>query len=116
MEQERYKNWTPNNLRGWMVGQGFAVCGQGTKWEGITSTLKHIGHSKVVRIYNDPMSEAFKELNKGNRIGVLLFNSHIAPNGVKWTASGHYVAFTGYKYENNKHYFYTKDSGGRNHS
>lgn len=116
MEQESKKNWTPDNLRSWMVGKGFAIKGQGTKWEGITETLKYIGHKNVVRIYNDPMSEAWKELNKGNRIGVLLFNSHTAPNGVKWTASGHYVAFTGYKVEGGKHYFYTKDSGGRNHS
>ena len=58
MEQERYKNWTPDNLRSWMVSKGFAIRGQGTKWEGITETLKHIGHTKVVRIYNDPMSEA----------------------------------------------------------
>lgn len=115
MEQERYKNWTPNNLRGWMVGQGFAVCGQGTRWEGITSTLKHIGHSKVVRIYDDPMSEAFKELNKGNRIGIILFKSNKAPNGIQWTSNGHYVAFTDYKVQDKKHYFYCKDSGGRNH-
>ena len=116
MEQERYKNWTPDNLRAWMVGKGFALRGQGTKWEGITETLKYIGHSRVVRIYNDPMSEAWKELNRGNRIGVLLFTGHKAPNGIRWTSSGHYVAFTGYKVENGKHYFYTKDSGGRNHS
>ena len=116
MEQESKKNWTPDNLRSYMVNKGFAIRGQGTRWEGITETLMYIGHKNVLRIYNDPMSEAWKELNKGNRIGVLLFNSHVAPNGVKWTASGHYVAFTGYKYESNKHYFYTKDSGGRNHS
>lgn len=116
MEQESKKNWTPDNLRSWMVSKGFALRGQGTRWEGITETLKHIGHKSVVRIYSDPMSEAWKELNKGNRIGVLLFNSRTAPNGVRWTASGHYVAFTGYKVQNGKHYFYTKDSGGRNHS
>lgn len=116
MEQESKKNWTPDNLRAWMVGKGFALKGQGTKWEGITETLKYIGHKSVVRIYSDPMSEAWKELNKGNRIGVLLFNSRKAPNGTKWTASGHYVAFTDYKVQGGKHYFYTKDSGGRNHS
>lgn len=115
IEQERYKNWTPENLRPWMVRQGFAVVNQGTKWEGITQTLKHIGHSNVVRVYNDPMSVAFKELNKGNRIGIFLFRSGKAPNGVRWTSCGHYVAFTAYKYENGKHLFYCKDSGGRKH-
>ena len=115
MEQERYKNWTPENLRPWMVSKGFAIAGQGTRWEGITETLKYLGHSKVVRIYSDPMSEAWKELNKGNRIGILLFNSRKAPNGVRWTTCGHYVAFTDYKVQDGKHYFYCKDSGGRNH-
>ena len=116
MEQESKKNWTPDNLRAWMVGKGFALRGQGTRWEGITETLKHIGHKSVVRIYNDPMSEAWKELNKGNRIGVLLFNGRVAPNGVRWTSGGHYVAFTNYRVKNGKHEFYTKDSGARNHS
>lgn len=116
MEQERYKNWTPENLRPWMVKQGYAEVGNGTKWEGITNTLKHLGHTSVVRVYSDPMSVAWKELNKGNRIGILLFGSNYAPNGTRWSASGHYVAFTDYKVQNGKHYFYTKDSGGRGHT
>lgn len=116
MEQDSKADWTPKDLRGWMVSKGFAVAGQGTKWEGITQTLKHIGHEDVVRIYNDPMSEAFKELNKGDRIGVILFKKGSAPNGLTWTSIGHYVAFTGYKVKDGKHYFYIKDSGGRNHN
>ena len=32
-----------------------------------------------------------------------------------WTTCGHYVAFTDYKVQNGKHWFYTKDSGGRKH-
>lgn len=115
IEQESKKNWTPESLRPWMINQGFAVSGQGTTWSGITETLKHLGHKNVVRVWSDPMSVAWKELNKGNRIGVLLFNSNIAPNGTRWSASGHYVAFTDYKIQNGKHYFYCKDSGGRDH-
>lgn len=116
MEQDRYKDWTPENLRSWMISQGFAVAGQGTKWDGITQTLKHIGHKNVVWIQRkDPMSAAWKELNKGNRIGVLLVDNSKTPNGTVWTASGHYVAFTDYKLENGLHKFYIKDSGGRNH-
>ena len=117
MEQSSKANWTPDNLRAWMVNQGFAVVGQGTKWEGITKTLQHLGHKNVVRIYNEPMSEAFKELNKGKRIGVILFNGNRAPNGTQWTTGGHYVAFTGYKKaKDGRHMFYTKDSGWRKHS
>ena len=115
MEQDSKKNWTPESLRPWMIEQGFAISGQGTTWSGITETLKHIGHKTVVRVWDDPMSAAWKELNKGSRIGILLFNSNIAPNGTKWTASGHYVAFTDYRLKDGLHQFYCKDSGGRDH-
>lgn len=117
MEQEAKANWTPNKLRAWMVKQGFAIAGQGTTWSGIPKTLKHIGHDSVVWVTaSDPMSKAWAELRKGARIGIILFYSGTAPDGTVWTSSGHYVAFTGYKIKNGKHYFYTKDSGGRNNS
>ena len=115
IEQEKYKNYTPENLRPWMVNQGFAIRNQGTTWSGITKTLQHYGYSVTHIGINDPMSKAWTELNKGNRIGIILFKGGRAPNGTVWTASGHYVAFTGYKVVDGKHYFYTKDSGGRNH-
>lgn len=117
-QQESKASWTPDNLRSWMVGKGYAVTGQGTRWEGITETLKHIGHKSVVRVYdNDPMSKAWNELNKGNRIGVILFNGRKAPNGVQWTTGGHYVAFNGYrKAKDGRHMFHTLDSGWRKHS
>lgn len=115
IEQESKKDWTPKKLRKWMVSKGYAISGQGTTWNGITETLKYIGHNKVVRIWDDPMSEAWKELNKGDRIGIILFNSNVAPNGTRWTSGGHYVAFTNYRIKNKKHQFYCKDSGGRDH-
>ena len=117
IEQSQYKNYTPESIRPWMVKQGYAVTNQGTTWSGIPATLKHYGFSKVVHVgVSDPMSKAWAELNKGNRIGVILFRSGKAPNGTVWTASGHYVAFTDYYVGNDgRHYFYTKDSGGRNH-
>lgn len=115
IEQDKYKKYTPENLRPWMVKQGFAAPNQGTSWNGIKLTLEHYGY-KVVHIgINDPMTKAWKELNKGNRIGVILFLGGAGPNGTVWTAGGHYVAFTDYKVKDGKHYFYTKDSGGRNH-
>lgn len=116
IEQEKYKNYTPEPIRKWMVAQGYAVVNQGTRWSGIPATLKHYGYSKVVHIgASDPMSKAWTELNKGNRIGVILFTNTKGPNGTLWTASGHYVAFTNYKVKDGKHYLYTKDSGGRDH-
>jgi GH25 family lysozyme M1 (1,4-beta-N-acetylmuramidase) len=115
MEQESKANWNPETLRPWMVNQGYAKVNQGTTWSGITETLKYIGHKNVVRIWDDPMSEAWKELDKGNRIGVLLVDNGYTPDGTYWTSSGHYVAFTDYRKDSNGHWFYIKDSGGRNH-
>ena len=116
IEQDKYKNYNPENLRPWMISQGFAVVNQGTRWEGIPKTLQHYGYSKVVHIdIPDPMTKAWAELDKGNRIGIILFKKGKAPDGTVWTASGHYVAFTDYYVKGGKHYFYTKDSGSRNH-
>lgn len=116
IEQEAYKNWTPKELRPYMVNQGFATRGNGTTWSGITKTLQHYGN-KVIN--HDTMNDIFKTLNtrkKNNQpcLGVILFKSG-SRGGITWTSGGHYVAFTDYKVSGNKHYFYTKDSGGRNH-
>ena len=117
IEQSSKAKWTPENLRPWMVSQGFAIRGQGTTYSGMTKTLQHIGHSKVTVIgVSDPMSKAFAELDKGNRIGILLFRSGSGPDGTVWTSSGHYVAFTDYRIKNKRHEFYCKDSGGRGHN
>lgn len=116
IEQPWKSDWNPNTLRPWMVKKGFAVAGQGTTWSGITETLKYLGHKNVVWIkQSDPMSKAWAELNKGNRIGILLVDNSRTPDGTYWTSSGHYVMFYKYAYENGKHYFWIKDSGGRNH-
>lgn len=117
IEQEAKKNWTPKTLRPWMVSKGYAIAGQGTAWNGITETLKYLGHKSVVKVWDaDPMTKAWAELNKGNRIGVLLLDNHKAPDGTRFTTGGHYIAFTDYKVVDGKHYFYLKDSGWRKHS
>lgn len=116
IEQPWKDDYSLNALRKWMIDQGYAVPGKGTLWSGIYETLKHIGHKNVVWIHEeDPMSKAWKELNKGNRIGVLLVSNGETPNGTVWTASGHYVAFTDYRIKNKQHQFYIKDSGFRHH-
>lgn len=95
-----------------MVGQGFATKGNGTTWNGITKTLEHYGFKVKTPNISSSMTSAWKELNKGNRAGVLLFKKGTR-GGVTWTSGGHYVAFLDYKVVDGKHYFYTKDSGGR---
>ena len=115
IEQKKYKNYNPENVRPWMVSQGFAVYNRGTTWSGITKTLEYYGY-KVYHIgSSDPMSKAWKELDKGNRIGIILFSGGAGPDGTVWTAGGHYMAFTDYKVVDGKHRFYMKDSGGRRH-
>lgn len=112
IEQDKYKNYTPKNVRPYMVDQGFATKGNGTTWNGITLTLEHYGYTVKRPNISSNMTAAWKELNKGGRAGILLFRAG-SRGGVTWTTGGHYVAFLKYKYENGKHYFYTKDSGGR---
>ena len=112
IEKEKYKNYTPKNVRKYMVAQGFAIEGCGTTWAGITKTLEHYGFDVVKPNISRSMDAAWEELNKGNRAGVLLFSAG-SRGGVTWTSGGHYVAFTAYKVVDGKHWFYTKDSGGR---
>jgi hypothetical protein len=112
IEKEKYKNYTPKNVRPFMVDAGFATRGNGTTWAGITQTLEAYGFKVKKPNISTNMNPAWKELNKGNRAGVLLFRAG-SRGGVTWTSGGHYVAFLDYKVVNGKHYFYTKDSGAR---
>ena len=114
IERSKYKKYTPKSIIGYM--RQFAVPGQGTRWEGIYKALKHYGMANVKWFgSSDPMKDIFAELNRGGRIGVILFGSTPGPDGTVWTGDGHYIAFTGYKAKDGKHYFYLKDSGPRCH-
>jgi hypothetical protein len=99
-----------------MVEQGFATKGHGTTWNGITKTLEHYGFKVETPNINSSMTAAWNLLNKTGapKQGVLLFRGG-SRGGVRWTNGGHYVAFLDYRVTNGKHYFYTKDSGGRHH-
>nr|MBQ4455682.1 hypothetical protein [Clostridia bacterium] len=111
IEADKYKNYTPKKVQPYM--KQFAVRGQGTQWAGITKSMQHYGFSVI---NHATMSDLFKTLNKRKmRLGILLFIGG-KRGGITWTTAGHYVAFTDYKIVNGKHYFYTKDSGGRKHT
>lgn len=116
IEIPKYANYTPANVRPYMVGQGFATKGHGTTWNGITKTLQHYGFEVAHPGISSSMTPAWNYLNKSGapKQGVLLFRAGVK-GGVRWTSGGHYVAFLNYKVQNGKHYFYTKDSGGRHH-
>lgn len=116
IEQDKYKNWTPKDLRPYMVDKGFATKGNGTTWNGIKLTLEHYGN----KVINHPtMTSIFNTLNERKAqglpcLGIILFRSG-TKGGVTWTTGGHYVAFVDYKIIDGNHYFYMKDSGGRHH-
>jgi hypothetical protein len=99
-----------------MVEHGFATKGHGTTWDGITKTLEHYGFKVETPNISSSMTAAWNLLNKPGapKMGVLLFRGG-TKGGVRWTNGGHYVAFLDYRVTNGKHYFYTKDSGGRKH-
>lgn len=111
IERDKYKSYTPKDVQPYM--KQFAVSGQGTQWVGITKSLQHYGF----KVINHPtMPDLFATLNKRKiKLGIILFRGGVK-GGIRWTASGHYVAFTDYKVVGKKHYFYTKDSGGRRHT
>lgn len=111
VETEKYKKYTPKTIQPYM--KQFAVSGQGTKWAGITEALKHYG---LKPINHKTMDDLFKTLSRRKkRWGIILFRKG-TKGGVTWTTSGHFVAFTDFKVEHGRHYFYTKDSGSRHNT
>lgn len=113
IEVDKYKNYTPADVRKYMVQ--FATKGHGTTWAGISKGLSNYGYNVHWRTA-DSMADIFKILNGASlKRGVILFGSTKGPDGTVWTAGGHYIAFVDYKVVGGKHYFYLKDSGGRHH-
>ena len=115
IEASQFWDYTPKDVQPYM--KQFAVPAKGTMWNGITKSLRHYDFD----VKNpQSMGDLFRILNnlkkrKKRTLGILLFRGG-TKGGITWTTSGHYVAFTNYKYKNNKHYFYMKDSGGRKHT
>lgn len=112
IERDKYKNLTPKDVRKFMVK--YATRGQGTLWNGITKGLEHYGYNVHWR-QADTMKDIYKVLSKSLKRGVILFGSSKGADGTVWTTDGHFIAFTAYKIEKGKHWFYLKDSGGRKH-
>lgn len=102
---------TPLTTGKYMQSHGYAIRNAGTAWDGIPNCLKHFGMTDVQRV--DKMADVYKLCAKGY-VGVFLFGAG-SRGGVTWTTSGHYIAITGYKEQNGKHYFKTFDCGGRKH-
>lgn len=105
------KKITPITTGNYMKANGYAIRNNGTAWNGIPACLKHFGAKDVRQV--DKMADVFNYCSKGY-VGVFLFRKG-TKGGVTWTTAGHYIAITGYKVSNGKHYFKTFDSGGRKH-
>lgn len=114
IEIDKYKNYTPADVRKYMVQ--FATQGHGTTWAGITKGLQNYGYN-VHWNQKDSMSDIWKVLKTSLKRGVILFGSSKGGTAkITWTTGGHYIAFVDWKYENGDYWFYLKDSGGRNHT
>lgn len=100
---------TPKDTRSFMLKHGYAVRNAGTAWAGIPACLQNWGFT-VKSCPN--MATVWAECAKGNEQGIILFTAG-TKGGVTWTTDGHFVAFTDYRIENGKHWFYTRDSGPR---
>lgn len=105
------KSITPITTGKYMQDHGYAIRNQGTAWNGIPACLKAFGAKDVKQV--DKMSDVFNLCSKGY-VGIFLFKAG-TKGGITWTTAGHYIAVTGYKVSNKKHYFKTFDSGGRKH-
>ena len=103
---------TPLDTMKYMQKHGYAIRNNGTAWNGIPSCLKAFGLQNVQDVPN--MTKCWELMSKGY-VGVFLFRGG-SRGGITWTTSGHYIAVTDYKVQNGKHYIYTRDSGGRNHT
>lgn len=111
IEIDKYKNYTPKDVRKYMVQ--FATQGHGTLWSGITKGLQFYGYN-VHWNQKDSMSDIWKVLKTSLKRGVLLMgSSRGGSKRIVWTSTGHYICFVDWKYENGDYWFYIKDSGGR---
>ncbi len=105
----KFKKYTPKQTRLFMLNHHYVVDGSGTAWAGIPACLRWYGF-KISQ--HGAIKDLFKEMAKGKRRAILLFRGG-SRNGVTWTTGGHFVAVSGYKVVNGKHYLYTLDPGFR---
>lgn len=104
----------PMDVVKFMQKNNYAVYKNGTAQSGIPAALKEFGATGVKNINVDSSMVNVWSKMKDGYSAVFLFGAG-SRGGICWTTSGHYVSVTDYKFKNNKHYLYTRDSGGRDH-
>lgn len=102
----------PWDVAKYMQKHGYAIRNNGTAWAGIPAAMKAFGLQDVKEVVK--MADVWNYLSKGYCADFLFRGG--SRGGITWTSSGHYVAVTDYKVKDGKHYLYTRDSGGRNHT
>jgi len=107
-ETDEYKSATPKTILAYCK-QFADPNGNGTYWNAIPTMLEHYGFTEVME--HETMGPLWKQLSKGNRVAVLLMdNTPAGTNKIHWTSQKHFICATAYKYENNKHWLFVKDS------
>lgn len=108
IEMKQYENYTPKTIQPYCKQFAEARC-NGTYHSGIPTMMKHYGLTEVKE--HATMDSLWKELAKGDRVAIYLMGSSPGGSkGVHWTGSGHFVCSVDYRYKNNDHQVYIKDS------
>ena len=102
-------NITPWKVAKWMKEHGYAIRNNGTAWSGIPAALKHFGLENVMEV--EHMADVFSFIKRGYKAVFLMKAGK--RGGVVWTTSGHFICVSAYKHEDGKHWFWTRDPGGR---
>ena len=108
IEMQKYANYTPATIQPYCK-QFAAPNGDGTYWSGIPKMMKNYGLTEVKE--HATMPSLWKELEKGNRVCILLMGSKPAGSKkIRWTSGGHLVCGVGFKYVGSEPWLYIKDS------
>ena len=108
IEMQKHANQTPKTI--WSYCKQFAAPnGNGTYFSGIPKMMAHYGMTEVKE--HATMDALFNEMNKGDRVAILLMGSRAGGSKrVHWTSSAHFIAATKFRKRNGKCELYIKDS------
>ena len=108
----KYEYVTPEHTRQYMLKHGYAVAGNGTKWDGIKNCLKNYGFTVSYYVGENSKGNIFSKL-KGGAWAVFLMGATPRSHKPCWTTGGHYIAISGIKVVNGITYLYVRDPGRR---
>ena len=124
IETDKYAKATPNTFRKYM--NQFTTPNHGVWGVHMPEAFEHIGLTEIKDFKGDilggRMTPFFREMKKGDRVGIILFQNPLrdegkvqtAPDGTIWAETGHYVAVVGAKKVGKRYFLYCKDSSSRN--